>query len=57
MGTVCIAAPVFNHNKRVCAAVGITGEAIRIRTNLESLIKAVQHAATNISIRLGFIGR
>ncbi len=57
MGTVCIAAPVFNHNKRVCAAVGITGDALRIRTNLESFIKAVQHAATNISIRLGFVGR
>ena len=57
MGTVCLAAPIFNHNKRVCAALGITGDAIRIKTNLESLIKAVQHGATNISIRLGFIGR
>ena len=54
MGTVCLAAPIFNHNKRVCAALG---DAIRIKTKLESLIKAVQHGATNISIRLGFIGR
>jgi DNA-binding IclR family transcriptional regulator len=57
MGTVCIAAPIFNHNKRVCAALGITGDANRIKTNLSSLIKAVQHGATNISIRMGFVGR
>lgn len=57
MGTVCIAAPIFNHNKRVCAALGITGDAIRITTNQGSLIKAVQHEATNISIRMGFVGR
>jgi|SRR5690554_1767689 len=57
MGTVCIAAPIFDHNKRVCAALGITGDANRIKTNQDSLVKAVQHEATNISIRMGFIGR
>jgi len=54
LGTTCIAAPVFNSSKKICAALGITGDTARIKKNMSSLINIMQHEALNISFKLGY---
>lgn len=54
LGTTCIAAPVFNSTKKICAALGITGDTNRVNKNKSALIDIVQHEALNISFKLGY---
>lgn len=54
LGTRCIAAPIFDSNKAICAGLGITGDIERINTKtMDSIINLVQHEAMNISFKLG----
>jgi len=54
MGTMCIAAPIFDSNRNICAGLGITGDIDRLKTPaMKDLIKLVQHEAMNISFKLG----
>lgn len=54
MGTTCIAAPIFDSSQRIIAAIGITGDTLRIKKNMTSLINNVQHEALSISFKLGY---
>jgi len=54
LGTSCIAAPVYDSRKKVCAALGITGDTRRIEDNISSLVNIVQHEAMNVSFKLGY---
>jgi DNA-binding IclR family transcriptional regulator len=54
LGTMCIAAPVFDSDRFICAGLGITGDKERINTKkMNSIINLVQHEAMNISFKLG----
>lgn len=54
LGTKCIAAPVFDSKKTICAGLGITGDKDRINNEImDSIINLVQHEAMNISFKLG----
>jgi DNA-binding IclR family transcriptional regulator len=54
LGTTCIAAPIFNSSKKIYAALGITGDTVRVKKNRSSLINIIQHEALNISFKLGY---
>ncbi|MDD3655478.1 MAG: IclR family transcriptional regulator [Atribacterota bacterium] len=54
LGTTCIAAPIFNSSKKICAALGITGDSSRINKNKSALVNIIQHEALNISFKLGY---
>ncbi len=54
LGTSCIAAPVFNSEEKVCAALGITGDTSSVEKNMSSNINIIQHEAMNISFKLGY---
>lgn len=57
-GTRCIAAPIYNGDGRILAAVGIAGPRIRIRKRqFPELAIIVVEAARQISERLGYIRR
>ena len=54
LGIKCIAAPIFNSDKNICAGLGITGDIERINSKtLDSIINLVQHEAMNVSFKLG----
>lgn len=51
----CIAAPIFNMQGKVEAAVGLTGTESQMRLHkLESYVKLIKQAAKNISRQLGY---
>ena len=54
LGTTCIAAPVFDSEGRICAALGITGDTTCVKKKMVSLINTIQHEALNISFKLGY---
>jgi len=54
LGTTCIAVPVFDSSKKICAALGITGDTALVKKNMSSLINIIQHEALNISFKLGY---
>lgn len=54
LGTTCIAAPVFNSEEEVCAALGITGDTESITENMNSYINIIHQEAMNISFKLGY---
>lgn len=57
-GTRCIAAPIYNADGRVIAAVGIAGPRVRIRKSMFPKLGPVAiEAAATISERLGYIRR
>ncbi|MDG1118450.1 MAG: IclR family transcriptional regulator [Flavimaricola sp.] len=57
-GTRCIAAPIYNGEGRIIAAVGVAGPRVRIRrSQFNKLSQTVLEAATAISERLGYIKR
>ncbi|SLN64324.1 Transcriptional regulator KdgR [Roseivivax jejudonensis] len=57
-GTRCIAAPIYNGEGRIVAAVGIAGPRVRIRKNMfPKLGPQAIEAAQQISERLGYIRR
>ncbi|WP_053079121.1 IclR family transcriptional regulator [Puniceibacterium sp. IMCC21224] len=57
-GTRCIAAPIYNGDGRIVAAVGIAGPRLRIRKRqFPQLAPLAMEAAQDISQRLGYIKR
>ena len=54
LGTTCIAAPIYNSEKKVCAALGITGDSKTVKQNMTYNINTIQHEAMNISFKLGY---
>ena len=57
-GTRCVAAPIFNAEGRIVAAVGVAGPRVRIRkSQVPGLAQKVIAAADDISQRMGFIQR
>lgn len=57
-GTRCVAAPIFNAEARIVAAVGVAGPRVRIRkSEITKIAPIVIEAASEISQRMGFIQR
>lgn len=57
-GTRCVAAPIFNAEGRIAAAVGVAGPRARIRkSQVPGLAQKVIAAGDEISQRMGFIQR
>jgi len=55
LGTRCIAAPIFNGEGRIVAALGVAGPRVRIRkSQFAKLAQVVMQAADQISERLGY---
>ncbi len=54
LGTTCIAVPVYNAGKEVVAALGITGDTERVKSNMDNLVNTIHHEALNISFKLGY---
>ena len=55
-GTRCVAAPIFNAEGRMVAAVGVAGPRARIRkSQVSGIAQTVTEAASKISQRMGFI--
>lgn len=53
-GTTCLAMPIYNADKEVIAALGITGDTARIKNNKEKNLNAIHHESLNISFKLGY---
>ncbi|MDL2229335.1 helix-turn-helix domain-containing protein [Treponema sp. OttesenSCG-928-L16] len=57
LGVQCVAAPVFDRQGKILAAVSISGPSIRLANEkLDSFRDLVQSAAREISVKMGFIG-
>jgi len=54
LGAQCVAAPIYNHNGQLVAAITLAGPVERIKTNLDSLIEQVLAKGREISARLGY---
>jgi len=55
-GLICFGAPVYDMNRKVIAAVSVSGPNYRMREDQEVMIREVKHAAENISRLLGYRG-
>ena len=55
-GLICVAAPVYDMNRKVLAAVSISGPDYRMKEDEDFMIREVRQAAENISRLLGFRG-
>ena len=53
-GLICVAAPIYDMNRRVVAAVSISGPDYRMRQDQEDMIREVRQTAANISRLLGY---
>jgi DNA-binding IclR family transcriptional regulator len=51
---ICIGAPVYDMNRKVTAAVSVSGPDYRMQEDLEIMIREVRRAAGNISCLLGY---
>ena len=57
-GTRCVAAPIYNAEARIVAAVGVAGPRVRIKkSQVPKIAPVVIDAASEISQRMGFIQR
>jgi len=54
LGAQCVAAPIYDHNGQLVAAVTVAGPAGRIETNLDARIEQVLTKGQEISSRLGY---
>ena len=54
LGTTCLAAPIYNSDKEVVAALGITGDTDQINKNMDKNLNAIHHEALNISFKMGY---
>jgi len=55
LGARCVAAPLFNYENKVIAAISITGPSLRITDEkMEQLKKLILETAQTISIQLGY---
>ena len=52
-GIRCVAAPVFDHNGDVVAAISVSGPAERVGANLGALTALIVSGATHVSAKLG----
>ena len=55
-GLICVAAPVYDMNRKILAAVSISGPDYRMKEDEDFMIREVRQAAENISRLLGFRG-
>lgn len=53
IGLICVGAPIYDINRRVVAAVSISGPDYRMQEDWETMVREVQRAAENISRLLG----
>jgi DNA-binding IclR family transcriptional regulator len=53
-GVTCVAAPIFNNEGRVIAALSISGPSFRMQSALEDLRRGVQQATARLSLLLGY---
>jgi IclR family transcriptional regulator, KDG regulon repressor len=54
LGLKCIAAPLFDHSRRVVASIGIAGPAVRLSSDcLPRLASLVRESAAGVSRALG----
>jgi DNA-binding IclR family transcriptional regulator len=57
LGFVAAAAPIFNHNARVVAAISVGGPAARFQTErLNEIVDLTVKSAESISQKIGFTG-
>jgi len=54
LGTTCLAMPIYNSEEEIVAALGITGDTERVKSNMEKNLNAIHHEALNISFKLGY---
>ncbi len=52
---LCVAVPIFNHQKEVCAAISISGPSFRMKEKLDELTEKVCQTAKEISRGLGYL--
>ena len=55
-GLICVAAPIYDMNRTILAAVSISGPDYRMKEDEEFMIREVRQTAENISRLLGFRG-
>lgn len=53
-GAGCVAAPLYNHDGQVAAAIAIAGPAERMQANLDAIIKQVLTTTQEVSTQLGY---
>lgn len=54
VGGCCVAAPIYDHNGQVVAAITAAGPAERVQASLDSIIEQVLDKGQEISARLGY---
>ncbi len=56
VGIRCAAGPIYNHDGRICAAIGISGPSTRISVSVlkDELALTVREVAMEVSFKLGF---
>lgn len=54
IGLTSIAAPVFNHDGSIAAALFVTGPDVRISPLLEEYIEVIKSNAESISLQMGY---
>ncbi len=54
VGGCCVAAPIYDHNGQVVAAITAAGPAERVQASLDSIIEQVLAKGQEISARLGY---
>lgn len=55
-GLICVAAPIYDMNRKVAAAVSVSGPDYRMKEDQEVMIREVRKAAERISRLLGYRG-
>jgi len=53
-GVTCIAAPIFNNEGRVIAALSISGPSFRMQSAVDDVRRGVQQATARLSLLLGY---
>ena len=57
-GTRCVAAPIYNAEGRIVAAVGVAGPRVRLKkSQIPKLAPVVKETASEISQRMGYVQR
>lgn len=56
VGLICIAAPIYDMNRRVVAAVSVSGPDYRMKADQEFMIREVRRTAEDISRLMGYRG-
>lgn len=58
VGITCIAAPIFDHSRKIVASVSISGPTMRMtKERLDELKTSIIDVSKQISNRLGYVGR